>query len=156
MMSPFENTEALLADRAQIDGIVVGDINDEQAYDEAMNKLREIRDKYYYDLYKFDIDTVIAESGLSDWWINTVDENDENGNWLKTNKVLIVERYEEVTDEEILSKLSITFEKQQDDEGQPEEVSYEITDSDNDKYPKMIKVTDGQYTKKIYIKVIEW
>ncbi len=156
LMSPFENTEALLADRAQIDGIVVGDINDEQAYDEAMNKLREIRDKYYYDLSKFDIDTVRAESGLSDWWTNTVDENDENGNWLKTNKVLIVERYEEVTDEEILSKLSITFEKQQDDEGQPEEVSYEITDSDNDKYPKMIKVTDGQYTKKIYIKVIEW
>ena len=67
-----------------------------------------------------------------------------------------MERYDDVTDEEILSKLNVTFENGYDDEGQPQEVSYEITDSDNPNYPKMIKVTDGQYTKKIYIKVIEF
>lgn len=156
LMSQFEETEAFLADRAQIDGIVVGDVNNEEAYDGAMDKLQEIRDKYYYDFDKFDVDNVRAESRLSDWWTSTVDEEDENGNWLKTNKVLTVERYEDVTDEEILSKLNITFDQQYDDEGQPEEVSYEITDSDNDSYPKMIKVTDGQYTKKIYIRVTEW
>lgn len=156
LMSGFEETAAFLADRAQIDGIVAGGINDEEAYNEAMNKLGEIREKYYYGFYKFDIDNVRAESGLSDWWTNTVDEEDEDGNWLKTNKVLTVERYEDVTDEEILSKLDITFEEDYDDEGQLQEVSYEITDSDNENYPKMIKVTDGQYTKKIYIRVIEW
>ena len=121
-----------------------------------MNTLEILRDKYYYSFNKFEIENVSKQDGLRDWWDTTVDEKDENGNWQKTNAVLTVERYDDVTDEEILSKLNVTFENGYDDEGQPQEVSYEITDSDNPNYPKMIKVTDGQYTKKIYIKVIEF
>lgn len=53
-------------------------------------------------------------------------------------------------------QLSITFSESYDENDQLQEVSYEITDSDNVNYLKMIKVTDGQYTKKIYIRVVEW
>ena len=155
-MSPFVETAAFLADRAQVDQIAASDINTEESYDTAMNTLEILRDKYYYSFNKFEIENVSKQDGLRDWWDTTVDEKDENGNWQKTNAVLTVERYDDVTDEEILSKLNVTFENGYDDEGQPQEVSYEITDSDNPNYPKMIKVTDGQYTKKIYIKVIEF
>ena len=156
LMSPFVETAAFLADRAQVDQIAASDINTEESYDTAMNTLEILRDKYYYSFNKFEIENVSKQDGLRDWWDTTVDEKDENGNWQKTNAVLTVERYDDVTDEEILSKLNVTFENGYDDEGQPQEVSYEITDSDNPNYPKMIKVTDGQYTKKIYIKVIEF
>ncbi len=156
LISPFVETEALLTDRAQIDSIAASDITTEEAYDEAINKLQELRNKFYYDFDKFDIENVSAESGLYDWWFRTADEEDENSNWLKTNAILKLERYEDVTDEEILSKLNITFEGDYDDEEQSDMVSYEVTDSDNQNYPKMIKVTDGQYTKKIYIEVFEW
>lgn len=156
LMSQFEKNAAILADRELIDGIEIDNVIDEETYNETMSKLREIRDKYYYGFARFEVQNVRAGSGLSDWWTNAVDEEDENGNWLGTNMVLTVERYEDVTDEEILSKLDITFEEDYDDEGQLQEVSYEITDSDNQNYPKMIKVTDSQYIKKIYIRVIEW
>lgn len=158
LMSPFEETAALLADRAQIDAIASSDVSTEESYDEAYEKLLALREKYRYDLYRFNIDSVSVENGLSDWWVNTYDVEDEDENWLRTNAVLTLERYENVTDEEILSKLNITFEQDYDDEEeeQPVTVTYEITDSDNESYPKMIKVTDGQYTKKIYIRMIEW
>ncbi len=156
LMSPFVETAALLADRAQIDQIAASEISTEESFDAAMNTLEELRDKYNYGFHRFEIKNVSAQDGLRDWWDTTVDEEDENGNWQKTNVVLKVERYDDVTDEEILSKLNVTFENGYDDEGQPQEVSYEMTDSDNPDYPKMIKVTDGQYTKKIYIKVIEF
>lgn len=123
LMSKFEENEAILADRAQLDSIVVSEINDEEVYYETIDKLEQMKSKYEYDFYKFQIDYVSAESGLSDWWTSTVDQEDENGNWLRTCEVLIVERYEDVTDEEILSKLNITFAETYDEDDQLQEVS---------------------------------
>ena len=52
-----------------------------------------------------------------------------------------------MTDEEVLSKISIGFE---------DGITQEILASDWDVYPKMIKASNGTFTKKIYISVTEY
>ncbi len=155
LISQFVETDDILADLEQLDGIM-NDISNEEAYMEAERAIWSMKDKYQTISDKFYINTVRAENGLEDWWETTINEEDEEENWLRTNAVLRIERDGEVTDEEILSKLTIEFEKVYDDEGQEEEISYEIVESDNENYPRMVKATDGKYTKKIYINITVW
>lgn len=155
LLGQFVETNDVLADLAQLDSVIT-DVTNEEDYMEADSIICSLINKYQTISSKFFIDNVRAEQGLEDWWDSTVDEEDEEGNWLRTNAVLRLERDEEITDEEILSKLTVEFDKVYDDEGQEEEISYEMVESDNENYSKMIRVTDGKYTKKIYIKITVW
>lgn len=156
LLSQLEDNEAVVASKAQLSGILEKEVTDETSYEEAMSEIREIQYQYRRIINKFYIETVSTETRLSDWWTTTRDVKDEDGNWLCRNAVLCLERYDDVTDEEVLSKLSVTFEEVYDDDDVEEEISHEIMDSDNEDYSKMIKVTDGEFTKKIYIRVVEW
>lgn len=151
-MGLFEENAGIAADKAVVDGILDGmdQITDTESYSEASEKLYDIQDKYESLSYTFSIDSVTAESGMSDWWTTQDIIYDEDGEEeIGKRAVLKIERYADVTDEEILSKLNITFSN--------DTIEYEIADSDAEGYAKLIKATNADgFVKKIYIKITEW
>lgn len=156
LFSQLVENDAVNASKAQLDDILERDISDETSYEEAIDDIQNIYDQYSRIVNKFYIESVSTETDLYDWWTFVSDEEDEDGAWLCQNAVLYLERYDDVTDEEVLAKLNVTFEEVYDEDDEIETITYEIVDSDKEDYSKMIKVTDGVFTKKIYIRVTEW
>lgn len=154
-MGLFEENEEISADKAAVDNIIANldQITDEESYTAANDSLYEIYWKYDELSDLFGIDTIAADTGINDWWTTKDSIYDESGEKeIGMRQVLRIERYDDVEEEEILSKLSITFSN--------ESITYEITDSDIEGYSKLIKATrtneDGTFVKKIYIRVSEW
>lgn len=154
-MGLFDENEEISADKAAVDNIIANldQITDEESYTAANDSLYEIYWKYDELSDLFGIDTIAADTGINDWWTTKDSIYDESGEKeIGMRQVLRIERYDDVEEEEILSKLSITFSN--------ESITYEITDSDIEGYSKLIKATrtneDGTFVKKIYIRVSEW
>lgn len=150
-MGLFEENAGIAADKAVVDGILDGmdQITDTESYNEASEKLYDIQDKYEELSGMFGIRIVTAESEMDNWWTTEDSIYDEAGEEIVRRAVLEIERYADVTDEEILSKLNITFSN--------DTIEYEIADSDAEGYAKLIKATNADgFVKKIYIKITEW
>ncbi len=151
-MSLFVENSEITADKAAVDGIITNldQITNTESYQTASGSLYEILYKYQELSNAFSIDTVTADAGLVDWWTTqeiVYDESEENE--IGKRAVLRIERNEDVTEEEILSKLSFVFEDTS--------ITAEITDSDAEGYAKLIKATNADgVVKKIYIKVTVW
>lgn len=149
-MGLFEENTGIAADKAVVDGILDGmdQITDTESYNEASEKLYDIQDKYEELSGMFGIRIVTAESEMDNWWTTEDSIYDEAGEEIVRRAVLEIERYADVTDEEILSKLNITFSN--------DTIEYEIADSDAEGYAKLIKASNADgVVKKIYVKITE-
>ena len=147
----FEENASILQDLQKLNEFITAaeGLSDEDTYNQILSEIESTQLKYDEILGKFSIVTVSGADGIEDWWESSYDiEDEESGAWQDAYAILHVERNDEVTDDDILSKLSVNFNY--------EDVTFEYVDSDRNGYRKMIKATDGEYTKKIYVSVTEY
>ncbi len=147
----FEENASILQDLQKLNEFITAaeGLSDEDTYNQILSEIESTQLKYDEILGKFSIVTVSGADGIENWWESSYDiEDEESGAWQDAYAILHVERNDEVTDDDILSKLSVNFNY--------EDVTFEYVDSDRNGYRKMIKATDGEYTKKIYVSVTEY
>lgn len=148
ILCEFEECEELRIDKERLTAIVseAGQLKDNNEYDKLIDEIRTIGKRYEKISNELSVLTVTGD-GVEYWWESKQYIYDDNDNWLGGGAVLNIERSSSVTDEEVLSKISIGFE---------DGITQEILASDWDVYPKMIKASNGTFTKKIYISVTEY
>ncbi|MCI9176494.1 MAG: hypothetical protein HFH49_16500 [Lachnospiraceae bacterium] len=154
-MGMFEENEEITADKAAVDSVVadLAQVTDEESYNTAKNSLNKIFYKYEDISDDTYIIAVAPEAEIDEWRQDPESIYDESGEE-EIGKCDVLKLYlnEDVTAEEILAKLEVTFSS--------EDIVSEMTDSDIEGYSKLIKATrtneEGTFVKKIYIKVLEW
>lgn len=124
-------------------------VKDEDSYNEIKTTLDNISEQCDEIDSKFRINSVkIADYQCDDdydWWTTVSSEYDDNDNWLGSISVLKIEPYTAIADDVILSKLILNFDDS--------EISYSTGASDREEYQRIIKVTDGTNTKKMYLDI---
>lgn len=153
ILDTFEDCEDIQNSRAELTELQnkVPEITSLDEYEEIRRQILEITNRYKYEIV---IDSVRAE-GLIDWWGTMDSEMDENGDIIREVSVLWLERSEDVTEDEILDKLEISFEDY--DSEEPEnQITYSITKLEQDSdYYAVLKITNPAtgHRKNMYIKI---
>ena len=135
-------------------------VEDDEAYNTLNDKLSEISTTLSQKNEAFELENVNAE-GLDDWYISYNSYTDDEEEAVSYRYVLTLERDEDVSNQDILGKLTLKFECGEDEEGEeiPSTVSYTITPLTDDEHDcvALIKATDSAtgYVKNIYVRITE-
>lgn len=153
VMDTFEECEDIRSSKAKLTELQnkASTITSQSELDEICSQIQEITWSYRNEI---SIDSVRAE-GLEDWWTSTYEETDDNDEVIGVKSVLGLERSEDVTEDEILDKLEISFEENS-SEGSENQITYTMTkleqDSDYQAVLKIINPATG-HIKNIYIRI---
>lgn len=154
ILDMFEECEDIRNSRAEVSrlqqqGLAV---TSRSELSEICYQIEEIRERYRYEI---SIGSVRAE-GLEDWWETIIEETDEDDEVIGKKSVLRLDRDEDVTDAEILSKLIIEFEAYEESELP---ITYELIKLEADaSYQALLKITNPAtgHIRNTYIRITEY